>query len=80
VTLKDSHVTGNEANGAAGQGGGLKILGAAVTLSGTRVTGNTAANGGGIYSSGGAVTIEPESVTGNTPNNCAGDAVGNCVN
>jgi hypothetical protein len=84
VTLNDSQVTENEASpaNASSEGGGIKIIGGTVTLSGSQVTGNTAANGGGIYNSAGdtAVTVEPGSVTGNTPNNCAGQAVGNCVN
>ena len=84
VTLTDSQVTGNETNpaNASSEGGGIKITGGTVTLSGSQVTGNTAANGGGIYNSAGdtAVTVAPGSVTGNTPNNCAGQAVGNCVN
>jgi hypothetical protein len=81
VTLDGSQVTGNEATGATSQGGGFYVNIGAVTLTGTPVTGNTAAAGGGIYRSGNAtVTVAPGSVTGNTPNNCAGNAVANCVN
>ncbi|MFN8590944.1 MAG: hypothetical protein U0031_05720 [Thermomicrobiales bacterium] len=78
--LDDSRVIGNKATGTSSQGGGLKILDGAVTLSGTEVTGNKAAAGGGLYKVGGALTIDPDSVTGNTPDNCAGQAVANCIN
>ncbi|MDF3040271.1 MAG: putative outer membrane protein pmp20 precursor [Thermomicrobiales bacterium] len=80
VTLNQSQVTGNKATGTGSEGGGLKIISGAVTLNDTAVRGNSAAAGGGIYNVNGTVGTDPETVTGNTPDNCAGMAVGNCVN
>ena len=48
----------------------MPLVGGAVTLNHSEVTGNTAAHGGGIFNSGGTVTLSATAVTGNTPDNC----------
>jgi len=77
LTLNNSRVNNNRAGG---DGGGIAngvpfpgpmpLVGGAVTLKNSQVTGNSAAHGGGIFNSGGTVTLSNSAVTGNNPDNC----------
>ena len=50
--------------------GPMPLIGGALTLNHSQVTGNTAAHGRGIFNNGGTVTLAATSVTGNHPDNC----------
>ncbi|MCB5164688.1 hypothetical protein LG634_07550 [Streptomyces bambusae] len=81
----DARSTRIESNAATtGTGGGIVNRGgtAEATLTGSRVTRNTAAQApAGIHNDGGLVTLRITLVAGNTPGNCAGSspAVGGCT-
>ncbi|MFL5796423.1 MAG: choice-of-anchor Q domain-containing protein [Actinomycetota bacterium] len=71
VTVQDSTVSGNTANGASG--GGIFNNAGTVTVQDSTVSGNTAtasfaAAGGGIFTNTGTVTVQDSTVSGNTTN------------
>ena len=78
VTLTRCHISENESLAA---GGGIYNFQGTITIDAdSHVSGNTATDGGGILNDGGTVNLaSSETVTGNTPNNCAGDAVPQCI-
>ena len=78
----DSQQQRGENNAVGGYGGGIAngiplpgpmpLIGGALTLNRSKVTGNTAGiHGGGIFKNGGPVTLTASTVTRNTPDNCA---------
>ncbi|BCL12741.1 right-handed parallel beta-helix repeat-containing protein [Micromonospora sagamiensis] len=80
VTIRHSHITGNEAVGPFGVGGGIFNIFGRVTLDSSKVTHNFARlTGGGIFTFPNGVEVDEESaITANRPNNCAGSPVPNC--
>lgn len=80
VTIRDSHITGNQALGPFGVGGGIFNLFGQVTLDSSKVAHNFArVTGGGVFTFPNGVTVDEESaITANRPNNCAGAPVPNC--
>ncbi|GAA5186714.1 hypothetical protein GCM10023322_33570 [Rugosimonospora acidiphila] len=82
LVLRRSDVSLNRAVGTASQAGGISNQGGAVTLTATRVTGNSSTVApGGVASNRSLVTLDQKSViTANRPTNCAGStvAVPNC--
>jgi len=68
VSLNDSTVTDNETYGF---GGGIYADSGTVTITGSTVSGNTAANGGGVYT-GDNITLTNSTVSGNTASNIGG--------
>jgi hypothetical protein len=81
LTLIDSAVRGNTANGGGGigvrSGGTLSVVGS--TISGNTSTGVTGSHGGGVFIDGGTATLTNSTVSGNTAidtANAAGDADG----
>ncbi|HEX8107094.1 MAG TPA: choice-of-anchor Q domain-containing protein [Kofleriaceae bacterium] len=66
ATLQVSGVTITGGANAAGNGGGIQVMGGSLTLLNSTITGNTAALGGGIYSTVGSLTILSSTISGNT--------------
>jgi putative cofactor-binding repeat protein len=48
----------------------MTLLGGALTLRNSQVTGNSAPRGGGIFNNAGTVTLSNTAVTGNVVDNC----------
>src|SRR5215510_5786815 len=71
VTIEDCTITRNHATGGfLYGGGGVQNFYGNATITGTTITGNTAArDGGGIMNSGGSLTVEDSVLTGNTAGN-----------
>ncbi|MEX0992991.1 MAG: flexitail domain-containing putative surface protein [Solirubrobacterales bacterium] len=76
ASFTGSAITGNTANGA-GNGGGIAVVNASVSLMNTTVSANTASNGngGGIYQAQGSLSIEDSTVSGNVARDPGGAGV-----
>ena len=77
LTLTNSTVSGNAADGLGlRRGGGIWNLGT-LTLTNNTVSDNTARFGGGIYNSGGTITLTNSTVSGNTATEAGGGIYNN---
>ncbi|MCA9876817.1 MAG: right-handed parallel beta-helix repeat-containing protein [Thermomicrobiales bacterium] len=76
LNIFNTEITGNEAPGSQGRGGGIYQVGGSIVLrADTRITGNTAGapnGGGGICRQDGTIDWQGPTVSGNQPNNCVG--------
>ncbi len=65
-TIEGLHVTGGDAAGLGGVGGGMYVNQTQATLNHNQVYSNTAANGGGIYLQASAATLDGNVIVSNT--------------
>ncbi len=68
LTLDYSTVTGNQAGGKDGKGGGIFNVGSPLTVRYSRFTGNSGSYGGGLYSQSGTLRVTHSTFYSNTAN------------